>query len=326
MVDKSGGIVMKRYHLFLKWLQDVLVVLLATLFLWVFPWQMASFAAISPESIFSPDSLNQADIQHQAIEKEKQAATAEAESSLDQEAIAALEETRNAIAAIEQGKTHDAIQALERATGKIDILVARYPELALVPVSTQVAIIDVAPADMDTIERIRNQIKSAINAENYPAARELLNNLMSEIRTTTLNLPLATYLDAMKEAARWLKDGQTEQAQAVLQSALSTLVLTEQSRPLPLVNAQTKLMGAVAVADFDQNDAQRLLEEVRNQLKLAKELGYARRDRNYAELDQTIQTIERQLKTNQKSERAFAELQDKFSTFFNRISEVQQAA
>jgi len=186
---------------------------------------MPSFAAISSESILSPESLNQSDIQRQQeIEEEKQAVTAEAESSLAQEAIAALEVTQNAIAAIEQGKTQEAIQAMERATGKIDILVVRYPELALVPVSTQVDVIDVAPLDVSAIERIRNQIKSAVNAENYPAARELLNNLMSEIRTTTLNLPLVTYPDAMKEAARLLNDGQTEQAQSVLLNMIDHLV------------------------------------------------------------------------------------------------------
>ncbi len=203
---------------------------------------------------------------------------------------------------------------------------ARYPELALVPVSTQVTVIDVAPLDLDIIEQTRNHIKSAINAEDYPAARELLNNLMSEIRTATLNLPLASYPDAMKEAARLLTDGQTEQAQSVLQSALSTLVLTEQSRPLPLVDARTKLIGAVAVAELDQDDSQRLLEEARSQLRLAKELGYARRDRDYTELDQTIKDIERQLKASEKTASAFAKLQEKFSSFFNRVSEIKQAA
>lgn len=257
---------MKHYYHFLKGLKVLLIVLLVSSLLCIVPWQAPSFAAISSETTLSSKPLNQSDAQlQQEVEKEKQAATAEAESNLNQEAIAALEETRNAIVAIEQGKTRDTIQALERATGKIDILVARYPELALVPVSTQVTVIDVAPLDFDAIERIRNQIKSAINTEDFPAARELLNNLMSEIRTTTLNLPLATYPDAMKEAARWLNDGQTEQAQSVLQSALSTLVLTEQSRPLPLVEANTKLIGAVAVAELDQDDTQRLLEEARSQ-------------------------------------------------------------
>ena len=318
---------MKRYHHFLKGLQVLLIGILCSSLLCIVPWQAPSLAATSSKAILPSETLNQADAQlQQEVEKEQQAATTEAESSLAQEAIVAIEETRKAIAAIEQGKTQEAIQALERATGKIDILVAQYPELALVPVSTQVDVIDVAPLDFDAIERIRNQIKRAVDAEDFPAARELLSNLISEIRTTTLNLPLATYPDAMKQAARLLNDRQTEQAQSVLQSAISTLIVTEQSRPLPLIESHTKLVGALAVADLDRDDAQQLLEEACSQLKLAQELGYARHDREYAELDQAIKDIEQQLKANEKTASAFAKLQDKFSSFFNRVSEIKQAA
>ncbi|EHC14965.1 MULTISPECIES: YfdX family protein [Cyanophyceae] len=309
----------------LKKLQTLVVGFLVFWLLLITPTWMASAAAISNtsnlESINQPDSSLQ-----QEIEKEKQAALDEAESRLDQEAIAAIEETRKAIAAIAEGKTQDALQALERATGKLDILLARYPELGLVPAFTQVAVIDVAPLDLDTVQRLRNQIKSAINAEDFPAARELLNNLMSEIRTVTFNLPLATYPDAMKQAARLLNEKQAEAAKEVLQKTLSTLVITEQARPIPLIEAHTKLLGAVAVADLDRSDAGRLLEDARNYLQLAKELGYARRDPDYAELDQAIKDIQRQLRANEKTASAFAKLQDKFSSFFNRVSEVKQAA
>jgi len=318
---------MQHDNYFLKGLKALLIGMLVSFLLCLVPWQMPGLAATSSETTLPSEPFDQSDTQlQQDIEKEKQAATAEAESKLDQEAIAAIEETRKAIAAIEQGKTQDALGALERATGKLDILLARYPELGLVPISTQIAVIDVAPLDTDAIEQIRNQIKSAINAEDYPAARELLNNLMSEIRTTTLNLPLATYPDAMKQAARLLNDGQTEQAEAVLKSALSTLVATEQSRPLPLIEVHTKLVGASAVAQTDRDDAQRLLEEARRQLHLAKELGYARRDRDYAELDQAITGTELQLKANENTASAFAKLQDKLSSFFNRVSEIKQEA
>lgn len=315
-----------------KTLKALLIGILSACLFFITSGQLPAFAATASEVTQLPETLQQlkSSVQESSlpedIEKEKQAATAEAERSLDQDAITAIEETRKAIEAIEQGKTSDALQALERATGKLDILLARYPELGLVPVSTQVAVIDVAPLDKNAIERIRNQIKSAINAEDYPAARELLNNLMSEIRTTTLNLPLASYPDAMKQAARLLNDGQTEEAKAVLQTALSTLVMTEQARPLPLIEAHTKLVGAVAVADMDFSDAERLLEEARSRLQLAKELGYARRDRDYAELDRTIKDVQRRLRTNEQTASAFAELQDKFSSFFNRVSEINQAA
>lgn len=280
-------------------------------------------------------TLNQPNPQsQQEIEQERQKATNEAQSSLDQDAIAALEETRNAINAIDQDNTQESIQALERATGKLDILLARYPELALVPVSTQITIIDLAPRDFDLIEPIRDEAKRAVNEEDFPTGRALLHNLVSEIRTSTVNLPLETYPDAMKESARLLHQGRTDEARAVMQLALSTLVVTEQSRPIPLINALTELAAAMALAaqgqDQQNQDQQnrdqvlRLLEDARTQLKLARELGYARRDPEYKELDRAIRDIERQIRAKEKTESPFAKLREKFSSFFNRVSRVNR--
>jgi hypothetical protein len=280
-------------------------------------------------------TLNQPNPQsQQEIEQERQKATNEAQSSLDQDAVAALEETRNAINAIDQENTQESIQALERATGKLDILLARYPELALVPVSTQITIIDLAPRDFDLIEPIRDEAKRAVNEEDFPTGRALLYNLVSEIRTSTVNLPLETYPDAMKEAARLLHQGRTDEARAEMQLALSTLVVTEQSRPIPLINALTELAAAMALAaqgqDQQNQDQQnrdqvlRLLEDARTQLKLARELGYARRDPEYKELDRAIRDIERQIRAKEKTESPFAKLREKFSSFFNRVSRVNR--
>lgn len=280
-------------------------------------------------------ALNQPNPQsQQEIEQERQKATNEAQSSLDRDAIAALEETRNAINAIDQENTQETIQALERATGKLDILLARYPELALVPVSTQITIIDLAPRDFDLIEPIRDEAKRAVNEEDFPTGRALLHNLVSEIRTSTVNLPLETYPDAIKEAARLLHQGRTDEARAVMQLALSTLVVTEQSRPIPLINALTELAAAMALAaqgqdqqnqnQQNQDQVLRLLEDARTQLKLARELGYARRDPEYKELDRAIKDIGRQIRAKEKTESPFAKLREKFSSFFNRVSRVNK--
>ncbi len=279
-------------------------------------------------------TLNRSNPQsQQEIEQERQKATNEAQSSLDQDAVAAIAENRNAINAIDQENTQESIQALERATGKLDILLARYPELALVPVSTQITIIDLAPRDFDLIEPIRDEAKRAVNEEDFPTGRAFLHNLVSEIRTSTVNLPLETYPDAMKEAARLLHQGRTDEARAVMQLALSTLVVTEQSRPIPLINALTELAAAMALAaqgqDQQNQDQQnrdqilRLLEDARTQLKLSRELGYARRDPEYKELDRAIRDIERQIRAKEKTESPFAKLREKFSSFFNRVSRVE---
>ncbi|UBF24934.1 YfdX family protein [Kovacikia minuta CCNUW1] len=260
----------------------------------------------------------------QEIEQERQKATNEAQSSLDQDAIAAIDETRKAITAIEQGKTQDALQALERATGKLDILLARYPDLALVPLSIQVTVIDLAPLDFDAVAEIRAAAKVAVDVDDFPTGRALLHNLTSEIRTSAVNLPLETYPDAMKEAARLLHQGQPDEARTELKLALSTLVVREQSRPIPLIFALANLAAATAIAEQDQDNTLKLLKEARTQLKLAKELGYASGDPEYKELERAIKDIERQVRAKERTEGPFAKLREKFSSFFNRVSRVNR--
>ncbi|MEN9519239.1 MAG: hypothetical protein RLZZ381_1827 [Cyanobacteriota bacterium] len=81
---------------------------------------------------------------------------------------------------------------------------ARQPELGFVPLESKVEIISLAPSDLDTVKKIRNEVKQAIRKDELVKARALLDNLASELRITTVNLPLATYPIAMQEAAQLL--------------------------------------------------------------------------------------------------------------------------
>jgi hypothetical protein len=69
------------------------------------------------------------------VEKERQNSQEQANQALDQDAIAAINQTQNAIKAISQNKKTDALAAIEAATGKIDILLARNAKAALIPVA-----------------------------------------------------------------------------------------------------------------------------------------------------------------------------------------------
>ena len=59
------------------------------------------------------------------VEKEREIAQEQANQALDQDAVAAIDQTQNAIKAISQNKKNDALAAIETATGKINILLAR---------------------------------------------------------------------------------------------------------------------------------------------------------------------------------------------------------
>ncbi len=113
------------------------------------------------------------------------------DTTLDKEAIAAIEETRQALDAIASSNTAAALAAIERATGKVNILLARNPATPLIPVDAAVEVIDLAPSDHAAIMEIAQDASRAVDERAFSAARLLLHSLMSEIRVRTGNLPLA---------------------------------------------------------------------------------------------------------------------------------------
>lgn len=58
------------------------------------------------------------------------------------DASAAVAETQKAMSALEKNKKEDALKSLALATGKLELILARDPKLALAPVSLEVQTID----------------------------------------------------------------------------------------------------------------------------------------------------------------------------------------
>jgi hypothetical protein len=235
-------------------------------------------------------------------------------------------ETNNAVKAIEAGRNDEALAALERATGKIDILVARNPAAALIPAAAQVDVIDTAPKDLEMIQHLAGAVADAVDEKDFPAARVVLHGLMSEIRARTFNLPLATYPIAMREAVRLLDAQKAAEAKAVLKSALNTLVIVERVVPLPVAIAQSAINEAQALRDSNKERAQQFLAVARTELDRAKELGYAGEDEEYAQLSDAIANIESQLKGGEDTESTFSKLKEKIAAFFSRQSETAKSS
>ena len=108
-----------------------------------------SAGAVSADS----RARNQAQAQPQVEQQRKEAET-ESQKTLDKDAVSAIEEAQMAVKAIADGKNAQAIAAIERATGKINILLARKPSTAMLPVNTAVEIVDHAPKDPDVIRAL----------------------------------------------------------------------------------------------------------------------------------------------------------------------------
>lgn len=252
------------------------------------------------------------------IERERKQAQDQASKSLDQDAISAIQDTSKAIDDIAANKTKDALADIEMATGKINILLARNPSSALIPVAAEVDLIDTAPHDEATLNQFIGASIKAVDAKDFPTGRLLLRMLMSEIRITTSNLPLASYPNALKDAARSLDQGKTSDASSTLLTALNTLVIVEQVIPLPVIVARTAINDAEGKSKTDKAGAQTLLELARNELNRGKELGYSFHVPAYASLDSEISNLEKQVKAGSNTTSLFARLRNELTDILHR--------
>ena len=297
---------------------------------------MALVLCFSLAALVLTDSLAESEIEKKTrecaqqarpeVEQERKQAEEKAQQTLDKEAIAAVDETTKAVKSIAENKKDEALATIERAIGKVNVLLARNPATALIPVSTAVEVIEAAPLDPETIRARAKAAEDAVEDKDYPTARVLLDGLTSEIRVRTSHLPLATYPTALKEAARLVDQNKSTEARNVLLTALHTLVEIDHVTPLPIALAQAAINEAQALREKDKAKARQLLALARNELNRAKELGYAGKDPTYSAIDKSIANIENQLKGNEDTASTFAKLKESVSNFFNKFSDTRRPA
>lgn len=99
-----------------------------------------------------------------------------------------------------------------------------------------------------------------------------------------------------------LDQGKTSESKGALETALSTLVVTQHSIPIPLINAQYELEQASKELMRDKEKAKALVEDARLQIVLAEKLGYGQLlADDYQELYRQIRDINQKLAANQQS-------------------------
>jgi hypothetical protein len=234
------------------------------------------------------------------VEAAQQDQTSEKRKALFEEATAAIRETKNAIKALEDKKNKEALAALERASGKLTIILGREPDLALAPSDVNVVTYDIL-ADIDAVKALRDEIEDALDDGRVQQARRLIRNLASETVISVTNIPLATYPDAIKKAAKLIDENKIDEAKKALQIALNTLIITDTVIPLPVVATEKYLEEAETLAEkADRNDEEKerlaeLLENARTELKFAQILGYVGK-KDFKNMYKQIDQIEKKTK------------------------------
>lgn len=245
--------------------------------------------------------------------------TEEKRKTLLADATSAIQETQNALKLLDDGKKKEALAALERATGKLDIILARDPALTLAPAGVNVLTVDLQ-GGIDVAKGLRKQITDLMDEGRLQEARRLMGSLASETVVSVSNIPLATYPAAIKDAAKLIDENKTNEAKNALQTALNTQVVTETIIPLPVVKAQTSLKEAETLAekkDRTSDDNTRLkasLDDARSQLERAQALGYGKKS-DFDTFYQQLKEIEQKTADNKFGTGFFAKIKASLTDF-----------
>lgn len=226
------------------------------------------------------------------------------------EAVMSLRETQDALKNLDGGKNKEALASLERATGKLEIVLARDPKVALIPVDVKAVTSDVY-GSVDAIRNARQEAEKLLKEGRLQEARRILQNFGSETVISTANLPVATYPGALKKAAKLIDENKTAEAKEVLQAALNTLVVTDLVVPLPVLRAQVSLEKADDIAKLKTRSPEKskqlteLLNTADQEIKVAEALGYGKKE-DFNSFHKQIDAI-RQKTANGKSGNGFFE-------------------
>ena len=213
------------------------------------------------------------------VETEIGKAEAQKRATLLTDAQSALEETRMALAALDRGDSKAALAALASASGKLDLVVSRDPNLALAPVSVDTVVYDLY-ATPDAVKTVVKQVRGDLSDDRIQQARRELQYLASEADVNVTELPIASYPAAIKAVAPLIDQGHLDEAKAALSAALDTLVIDTLVIPLPRVRAEALLGEAQQLTSknnrtqADQDKARALIAAARNEVQLAEALGY----------------------------------------------------
>lgn len=239
---------------------------------------------------------------------------------LTQDAITALTKTQEALTLLDAKKTKEALAALELASGKLELVLARDAKLALSPVDVRVITHDIH-ANVESVKKAVKLSRELLGDGEVQKARPIVANLASEIVIQTDNLPMATYPAAIKSAARLIDSGKIDNAKAELARALNTLVVTSVAFPLPVLRAEAAIAKAEKLAETDKRDAKQneelstLLSSVRTEIEMAQILGYGKKA-DFKPIFDQVKSIEQKSAGGKSGKGWFDELKTRIQKLF----------
>ncbi len=236
-----------------------------------------------------------------------------------QEAVKAVYLTKKVFVDLDKKDTKLAIKDLEDAIGKLEVILADKNSPKLLPVDTSVSAVEYV-GSVEDLKKSLDIVSELLDDGKVQEARKILSTLQSEIDLVSINLPLASYPDALKLAAKYLHSNNIEGAKAVLAAALNTMVKEVVVVPIPLLKADSLIAAASEVAKKDRDQAIKHLNAAKEELKIAQTLGYlSDSDVTYKILNDKIDEVEKEIKGKNEVAKLFEDLKAKMKSFKEKI-------
>ncbi len=238
--------------------------------------------------------------------------------SLLDEAVTANEEMFKAIASLQKKDKTSASKSLSEAARMLNRILARDPSLKLAVIDVRSSIVDVTVTP-DVIKDIISKAKRQLNDGEIQQVRALLAPMVSEIRTSTDSLPMATYPTAIYLAIKDIDEGKLKEAEQLLRDTLNTVVTIDEIVPLPPVKAEKNMLEAERLLKTDEaknrQKANELLNQAKQNLTLGKLLGYG----DFKEINEEIASIQSKIKSGSTDTNLFSKMKDFFRNIRNKL-------
>ena len=239
---------------------------------------------------------------------------------LIKEAINSLQYTHEALVALDKKDKATAEKKIEKALGKLEVILAAKDAPKFLPIDSSVTMVEYVGTKKD-IKKSVDAVKDLLSDNKIQLARTLLNSLQSEIDIKITSLPLVTYPDALRLAAKYLHENQINKAKSVLEVALSTFDTTVTVIPVPLLKATDLINVSASLSkNGKKEEALKYLQAAEDELDVAEALGYvSHSDTTYKALHSAIKVVRKEIKGKNKAEKLFDELKRELKDFKDKI-------
>ena len=241
------------------------------------------------------------------------------QATLVKEAINSLKEAHDAYVALGKKDAKEATKKLESALGKLEVILSAKDAPKLLPIDSIVAVHEYMGTSKD-IELALAAVPTLLAQNKVQEAREVMIPLQSEIDVTTVSLPLGSYPDALKLAAKYVHEDKLDKAQEVLGVALSSFAQVTEIIPIPLLKATDLIAASSAIAKEDKTRALAYLDGASESLKVAHKLGYvSKSETTYKMLQEQIAAVQKEIKGPNKAEKLFETLKSSLKEFKEKV-------